>query len=351
MDAWKQGMHRAIYRSFIASASLAGVYLEPTFKAAASSDPEIQQLGRTDELSEAQLNFLCQFAAYQPQATIEQDHEAFGNFGDWLLGNILSDTALRSDMEQKFALCVGRALGCDERRRYHRNVENDERWGPQACPVRLAEGHSHADAHMVALELIRMLWVCGNIAEREPFDLAELRSSPLAGSCGPIVPWDMFGSRTITFTAPSRNLKLLFEPELYITIFPGIKEEPADTRRLVRQAERDYWELEQLKREGIYMPPLELKFFVYFLQRHLRVAFEPMFFQPDEGREIKDNFQVFKQDLRIFALDESEDRVPYYPNGASEKYFESADFLDGTDLLVAWGPLQARIASFLEGEN
>lgn len=345
IDSWRQDMHRAIYRSLIASASLAALYLEPIFKAAASSDPGIQQLSQTDDISEAQLSFVRQFTVYKTQATPEQDHETFSNTGDWLLRNILSNAVLRADMERKFSLRVGRALGCYERNTAHSSYLGQEgQWDVKACPVQLIKGHSHADAHTVSLELIRMLWVSDQIVQWLPFNHdAESQGSILAASCGPVVPWNLFSSQVIGFTTPRSRLPK--EPNIYVTIFTGHKQQPRGAPWLLYEADHDYHQGGDFEEDDNFMPPLTLKFFAYFLQRHLHAAFEPKLFQPPEPQDIWDDWKAFREDLRIFSRDEVKGRVPYYRNGEGAGSFSSADFLDGADILVPWVPLETCTSS------
>lgn len=53
------------------------------------------------------------------------------------------------------------------------------------------------------------------------------------------------------------------------------------------------------------------------------------------------HFYAFIQNVLIFARDDGEDSVPYCPDAVGS--FAFADFLDGTEVLVPWGPLQDRV--------
>lgn len=339
---WKEGFHRAIYRSFIGAASLASVYMEPISDA---------QVGPTlDHLNARQCAAVCaqRFAAYNPWLHPQQDHDVFGGFGDWLFQDILSDATSRTAMEESFRLNQGRAHGCQERCQLEPDHPSDElRQARRGCPIQ-AEGLSHADAHLLALELLRLLWACGRMAEQIPFDgLAPPRA--MDGTYGPIFLWDAFApSLVFCEELPSSTGEGSSPPcRLYLKE-PDDEEQPGDEESAMypqvlleiadgtdERRNRLFFE------ESIFLPPTRYKFFVYFLHRHLRAAFENNFFEPDTGHAMENDFGTFLSSLRIFARDDGEEAEPYYPDALGHLLW--AQFLDGADVLLPWGPPQDRI--------
>lgn len=338
MVRWVPGMHRAIYRSFILSASLISVYFELCSAVEASNDPEIQQLGEADWLSDTQEAFLRQFAPYNPKLDAGADHAAFGHVGNWLLESILSDTELRADMEHKFELVNGRGSSC--RMRIAENLDPDLLIlladDAEPCPAPRLDGYSHADAHTVALEVIRILWVCGNnsVFDHETPDL-----DSVVGSYSPLVSWGSSTAETIRYSAQTH----LFTPKVYYEEVESCVDDPINIWDLVDGQSRNQIRERSLRMEeqGLYLPSLEYKFFVYFLHHHLQAALLPSLLEEEDGSDNLNNWESFIKDLRIFALDEDEDQATYYPSASA---FMDASFLDGTDLLVDSGPLRAQIA-------
>lgn len=336
MVRWVPGMHRAIYRSFILSAGLMSVYFELCSAVEASTDPEIRQLGEADWLSDTQETFLRQFAPYNAKLDAEADHTAFGHVGNWLLESILGDAELRADMEHKFELVDGRGSSC--RRRLSEYLDAEE--APflvddvEPCPAPRLDGYSHADAHMVALEVMRILWVCGN---NSVFDDETPDPDSVVGSYSPLVSWGSSTAETIRYSAQTH----LFTPEIYYQEVESCVYESINIRNLVDGDGRNQIQerSSRMEEQGLYLPPLEFKFFVYFLHHHLQAALLPSLFVEEDGSEYLNNWESFIKDLRIFALDE--DRATYYPGADA---FMDAGFLDGTDLLVDSGPLRAQIA-------
>ncbi|CEJ95101.1 hypothetical protein VHEMI10603 [[Torrubiella] hemipterigena] len=179
-DQWTCSLHRGLYRSFIVSVNLLSVYFEPYLATAASTEPEIQQLGDVDAPSEAQWAFLRRFAPYNHKLDADADHAAFGR---------LADTELRAHMKQIFDLTMGRAKSCDGRRRLHLECEDEDELALETgpCPVQLS-GYSHADAHSVALEVMQMLWASGNKKTRLLFDHEDPDTELSVGSNGSFTP-------------------------------------------------------------------------------------------------------------------------------------------------------------------
>lgn len=338
--AWREALHRAFYRSFIGAASLSNVYMEPirNTQVGPALDP---QKPRQYAALVAQRS-----AAYNPRLRPQQDHEVFGSFGDWLFQDILSDTSSRAAMEETFRLNQGRAYGCRERSQLEPGHEDDELTrARRGCPIQAGEGLSHADAHLLALELLRLLWTCGCMAEQRPFrGLSPPRL--MGGTCGPIFLWNVFEPVLVAFEESPVSTRegsapcclYLREPD---EAQPSDEEPVMYPQALLEIVDQDDDRRRELAAEFVFTPPTRYKFFVYFLHRHLRAAFERAFFEPEEGQVAGDNFNSFLGFLRIFARDDSEDAISYYPEPMGD--FGCAQFLDGTDVLLPWEPPQDSI--------
>ncbi len=94
--------------------------------------------------------------------------------------------------------------------------------------------------------------------------------------------------------------------------------------------------------QGVYLPPLVYKFFVYFLRRHLDAAFEPGVFEEANIMGLRtSHWQQFPNLMQIFAKDNGEDVRTYYPR-STDMELSNTNFLDGADLLVPWSVQVAR---------
>lgn len=286
--------------------------------------------------------------AYNPRLYTKQDHDVFRCFGDWLFQDILSDAASRAAIGETFCLNHGRAHRCQERRQFKPDDPDDELTRARAqCPIQADEGLSHADAHLLALELIRLLWACGHMAEQRPFH-GHLPPQFMGGTCGPIFLWDAFAPMLVfseespASAAEDSSWCRLYLKRLGAEAQPGSEVSAMYPRALLETADwTDDRRKELFANDFIFMPPTKYKFFVYFLRRHLRAAFERDFFKPERGHRLLNDFEAFLNTLRIFAHDDGEDADPYYSSSLGN--FESVKFLDGTDVLLPWGPAQERI--------
>ncbi|CEJ95095.1 hypothetical protein VHEMI10597 [[Torrubiella] hemipterigena] len=91
----------------------------------------------------------------------------------------------------------------------------------------------------------------------------------------------------------------------------------------------------------VFPPFLQARFFVYFLRKHMKLAFHPQFFQTNfMVMWIDNDWDAFHQSLLIFSLDDVEGREKYYPDCAASQQFPDDGFLDGVDLLVSSDKLQ-----------
>ncbi|CEJ89974.1 hypothetical protein VHEMI05788 [[Torrubiella] hemipterigena] len=327
-------IHRAIYRSFIVSSSLAGIYMEPVMEALRSSDAEIQAILSAERLSHRQLDFLEQYPAYKDKTSAKDNHELFGTLGDWLLDNILSQGALREDMERSFTLGIGYGKGCQARNQQNWEPEYYEDWDlPSPCPVKLSgDEYTHADAHLVALELVRTFWVCRKMLDMgwcwdtRPDDQAE------TGTYSLLAPFGWFGAARMALSMHTAGQDSVPVPRIHVDAYsPGGKGDMIGDGLWKSLVNFDiYYELDD---EIVYVAPLLFKLFHFFLRRHLQSDFKTDFFRHEDGGEVYAYLDSFMDNLEIFATDDGEDAACYYPLCGDFRY---AEFLDGTDVLTTW---------------
>ncbi|KYK55092.1 hypothetical protein DCS_07054 [Drechmeria coniospora] len=334
MAEWRVNMHKAIYRSIITGAALAGVYKEPWVQAGAREDLKLKPY--SEFTGEKHEDFLDTFPVLRFETTEEEQEAAFGVYGEWLLKELRRDVHAKAIMAQRFATCSGRARSCHERE--HQEPQDGEGGGREACPVQLVDGGSHSDAHAVVLELMRLLWACCCVVGvLSAFQEKECRDP---ATCVPIVPWGRFSSWLVTITPPKGHDVPRFKTERPDGVGSEVDDSWWVTARFAGMDNQD-----PIEDTDIYPPFIEAKFFVYFLRRHMKLAFHDNFFHPDEGAEINDNWLQFMDSLLIFSLDDVGDRDAYYPEYASMELFPDNGFLDGGDLLVSWDALEARKAA------
>ncbi|KAK4031158.1 hypothetical protein C8A01DRAFT_42349, partial [Parachaetomium inaequale] len=81
---------------------------------------------------------------------------------------------------------------------------------------------------------------------------------------------------------------------------------------------------------GFLVPPLELKFFEYFLQRHLALCLNCRAFPDDPGAEVEElSYEQFVGTATIFSYDDVENRSAMFSDT-----LQLADFLDGSEMLT-----------------
>jgi hypothetical protein len=76
--------------------------------------------------------------------------------------------------------------------------------------------------------------------------------------------------------------------------------------------------------------PLELKFFAYFLERHLGLCFHPRTFRRDRCDFLDKSYEEFAESITIFAHDDVEGRLACDLSAS----IGDADILDGSELLA-----------------
>ncbi len=326
MPEWQARVDQAVYRVLTLGAALAGAYQEPMFKAGEHPDPDINTLRkraadhRHSESWGKKLAFLMQFAVCDLAAPLDAQEAIFGPVGDWLLENILSDRESREAMAERFERGCGRAEYC---------VSQD----PGNCPVTLlADGSdSHSDAHFVLLELMRMLWVVeytrGSFDHRPPSDARadENTHGPLKSVIA-VLPGAFRGDEImLSFPVPrawTGEEEDLHDVTSVANYFDVIFKDSGRPNYI----EDDSW--------GAPVPPLHLKFFEYFLQRHLQLCFDHGVFRQGELRECTASLWAFASSIAIFSHDDVEERSPHY----NYESLLDADFLDGSELVVKHPP-------------
>lgn len=306
MPEWRKGLWMATYRSLIASAALAGIYQEPLRAAKESNDAELQSLIDALYFSQHQRSFIQKFAVFRTITTPEQETPIFGFLGQWLLKNILSDTEARNAMAQLFEMGHGRAMTCA-----------GPNTGPNGCPLRLVDGGSHSDAHLVVWELIKMYWVQEQLVdsiEGQHVDLTENEVTPPNGKApivlsGDFAPIKVKGP-SLAASPPTDNHTLDFECSSLRSLLPTIHESSGQLDRY---------------EDGGEVAPLHAKFFEYFLRRYVGARFHIHFFNGYEDSAES----TFLQTLALFSHDDVDGRY-----GTCYPYdMPHVDFMSGSEIL------------------
>lgn len=333
MGEWRLNMHKAIYRSIITGAALAGVYQKPFTEALAREDLRLKTNHEYPRQEHAE--FLDSFPVLRFGMTVDEQDEAFGSYSQWLLGELCQDTEAKDSMEDRFASCYGRAMSCEARQHHEPEAGQEDR--REACPVQLVAGASHSDAHATALGLMRLFWACHHVAEI--FYADRLRAVAMANAdsarqtCSLVVPWGRFSAWMVRFLRLTGHCVGSYGEPAFATEQPegvgsAVDGSPWIMDRFSGMGNGD------LDADERYPPPVSAAFFLYFLRRHMKLAFHDQFFHPDEGAEIENNCLKFNESLAIFALDNVGERKAYYPEYADMGCFPTNGFLDGGDLLV-----------------
>lgn len=361
MAEWRERLHKAIYRTLIAGAALAGVYSEHLSRAEEEGiDTEwpTEQCGEFK--NEEQLTFLERFAAYNIASELEEEEELYGPLAGWMLQNVLADTAGRTAMAMRFESGTGRAEICQNRK---------------DCPVKLAsddgvdEGDSNrssdSDAHFVVWQVIQMAWVLQHIemtvrrrSDHDHESQLPLKSNESSPYRVPVVFLGIFQPEIVTI--PSRiyqaqDLLIRADPtetaaqlgdavdqKVYYT--PNNYPQELTVRLLLDTV---YWHTRKPNHitgdaedrpdaEVAPVPPLIFKFFEYFLRRYLgvRFAFDAWLDAPEA-----DNWELFASNFGLFAHDDVEGRESFTATGS----WQDADFTDGSEILVSERPVPVKV--------
>lgn len=165
MPRWSARVHKAIYRTMIAGAALAGIYNQPFFEAKTHPNATIRQYLGWEEESEPSdttadnwlrpwkvfFAFALNFPVCRITTSPETEDQIFGPLAAWLIENILSDKQGREAIREVFAKGYGRASCC----------RNSATWAQSdnKCPLTSVEGgRYHSDAHFVCWEIMQIIW-------------------------------------------------------------------------------------------------------------------------------------------------------------------------------------------------
>jgi hypothetical protein len=351
---WFSHVSRAVLRVLILGAALAGAYKEPLFKAREHPDPDIRTLpSRVPRnfvrharysLEHKQLAFLLQFAVCDLEATVEAQDAVFGPVADWLLESILSDRDARQAMAKRFDQGYGRARFCQSRD------------ADSPCPVDLADGSgSHSDAHHVLWEVMKMMWLaegfCLDIQDdpvlcRPASDLTQAasvdeyhRASPKLATA---VFFGMFRAEQVMVPMPphvaalSKAVPLITLPVVHQAQEEGCRD--GELARGLSAAVFLDWIFANSERSNHIedagpVAPLALKFFEYFLQRHLGLCFDA--YTGPEVHYLDYASTEFTDGVAIFSPDDVGHRDPLQHLSHS---LNDADFLDGSELVTKHPP-------------
>ncbi len=336
LPEWRVRFCRAIYRTLTVGAALVGAYNEPMFRAPRDLGLDKAQ-EETVALSEAQFEFLRKFAVCRKEYDAEADEAVFGSIARWLLRDILSNDEAKAAMAKRFTEGFGRAKYCQSR--------NGD------CPVALLDGGTHSDAHLVAWEVMQLLWLQNNIHEAlcRPGSLGypedecptnDGRSRATAQPPGREVTAAvvLFG----IFNTDHISMPEVFTRQDVPVLFAHVNDGPAgeSTAYLMedgndgvgRSAQVFFWRMYR-RSQLLDDPPLtreigdqrRLKFFQYYFRRHLGLRFLPC------GDELSATDPAdFLTCLTLFSHDDIHRRTAY-THGTD---FMSCDFLDGTEMLI-----------------
>jgi hypothetical protein len=369
MPEWTARVSHAVFRLLIVGAALAGAYNEPLFKALKHPDSVIQDLARrvprdysehcgegVKGLGQKEMAFLLQFAVCDLDATLEAQDAVFGPIAEWILESILSDKESRQAMADRFEQRRGRATFCLDR----------EEWEEEHhCPVGLlTDGRgTHSDAHLVVWELMKMFWLVakvhpysgnsvldrciglyGDLLDRhtprppsttQRVDADERNQGPLESAVA--VFFGMFRAEETLLTA-----RPLEGPPKTLITHPAVRETKEDGHgdgklpcsmsvavffeHLFNLSGRP----NHIEAWRFLVPPLELKFFEYFLHRHVGLCFNSEVFEEDDGGDNFDlSYEEFVSTATIFSHDDVESRCAMYGGR-----LHCADFLDGSEMLI-----------------
>jgi hypothetical protein len=359
--AWIGRMCNTILKFFTLGAALAGAYNEPLVKAKNHPDPEVKALAckqeaayNSDCLKGEGVRFLTQFAVYDLEASLEAQDAVFGPAADWLFESILSDRESRQAMARRFDKGFGRARYCA-----HRGKESGH------CPVGLVDngggGRSHSDAHLVVWQLMRILWVYEQIRPQgwgPNWKLSGRPLQPLSPCRRNHVAEDGIMPRTSAVFIPcgshrAQTVTYLIEP--CNSKCPALKkDEPTrdqdelgteygsspSINRFLELAFRYSGRANFTEETRGPVAPLGIKFFEYFLRRHLGLRFRPCVFFGEMlvGPHIiqwrQTLYARFVDEITLFADDRVRGRRALRGSGDGL----NADFLDGSELLTAYEP-------------
>ncbi len=333
LPEWMARLDQTAYRLLILGAALAGAYQEPLFKAREHPDPALKGLRKRFENHQSStflrddVAFLAQFTVCDLEASPDAQHALFGPTAEWLLDNILSDKESRAAMSKRFEQRRGRASYCLSR---------------DNCPMTvLADGRgTHSDAHLVLLELMRMLWLfhhARNMVDfRHPFkgndDDPEIEF-PLSSAVAVFPGIFRACEVKLPYVVGSHKKCLVFDA--YPAVPRRGEKSPSDEATSVldfsssvfNHSGRANYVHETLPNPA---PSLDVKFFEYFLRHYLGVCFPWYFFNEGSQKLEMPSYAAFAACAGIFAHDDVENRSFYEQD---EWVLQCADFLDGSEMV------------------
>lgn len=356
-----------MFRLLIVGAALAGAYKEPLFKALEHPDPVIQALPRHAQndskgytVGQKEMAFLLQFAVCDLDATMEAQDAVFGPIAEWLLESILSDSESRQAMADCFAQGRGRAGFCLYRAERAEEGEEEVR-----CPLGLLPDHlgSHSDAHLVVWELMKVLWLVDQVLpyynngalkrltprppSKQSVDADNDGWGPLESAVGVFFGMFMAEETLLTTTPPQGR------PGTPMITFPAVSETKNENHSKGKLPSsmsvtvffddifNNSGRPNHIEETGDLVAPLELKFFEYFLQRHLGLCFNVHTFKTIDGHHFLDqSYQEFVGTATIFSHDDVENRCSFT---SGDSTLEMADFLDGSEMLERYPPDVTRV--------
>lgn len=273
MPRWRSGMYKALFRSLILAAALAGVYQAPLAELRKEADFE----DYLEDISSERQDLIKKFTVFQAITTLEQDTRIFGSLDQWLLDHILSDGEARAAMAHSFDHGYGRGLICGK-----------GEFGPVECYIEFSGG-SHADAHLIIWDLVKILWITERLCRHVNGDNTDLSmcKSTLPKGIAPVVLFQHFSPMKIAganLTGTLLTSNVPFDFKLLLGEIDIITHQPIlyDTGRAT---------------------PLHAKFFEHVLRHNLGLRFRTSSFQHNLEY---DNFslQCLLESLALFALDD-----------------------------------------------
>lgn len=328
MVEWKVGVQRPIYRALIITTALVGPYSEPLFEAHKSHDFVLKtaSLKNAKKLEHQVLEFLHGFPIYKLRPSQDEENGVFRFLAEWVFEQILADAESRKAMAVRFDKGFGRAMEC--------RLRGD-------CPLKIPDGkNTHSDAHLVALEIMRVFWMCENINGAVRGKIMRDSSDAKLRRIGPVCLFGTFDLRVVNYTEAQDSGHS--RPQFISSVWPGVQENnyKINMYSILRWIQAESGEPNHLESNSAPTTPLRLKFFDYFLREYLGAAFFDGLFYEDPGAEINDDLETFLQCATLFSLDDvvgrerKADDSPVYDSG----YLRGAGMLDGSEVLVSADP-------------
>ncbi|KAJ3497135.1 hypothetical protein NLG97_g2134 [Lecanicillium saksenae] len=305
MGEWQADIHKALYRSLILGAALAGVYQEPWHDrkpgGIAEAILECTEYGQTEE---PEISFISDYPALQVITTLQQDSSLFSSLDQWLLDDILADSKARDDMAHRFQHNYGRAKECV---------------GAE-CGLTLASV-THSDAHLVIWELFKTYWAteqliyCTTDTIGPEFDLSEANITPPKGVAN-VVLFQRFSPVRMSDPVLTTN---------FATAAYGDRIRVAMEEIVWRAAQPTHYE------DGRLVAPLHTKFFEHFLRQHFDLRFHICFFDTGDYTYPGGNSDLFDS-LGLFARDDVLGRT-----SAGFGYYGDISLLTGMEFIEQAG--------------